>query len=135
MKNSRFAAVFGSGLVLVGSFLPIIHVPVYGSITLLETNVGGVTVLAAFIGVLMGALGFWIPMRIAAAVCFGTWLFFLSNVYLRLMGNRTQIRAITESLGGSFSIDYAVMFVIGIGVILMLINSQVTPIFGQKNTK
>jgi hypothetical protein len=107
---------------------------VYGSITLLETNVGGVTVISALIGAVMGALGLWRPLRIATAVPTGAYLFFLSNVFLRLSGNRAQISALTDKLGGSFSLQFG-LFVVGLGIILMLNNSKSAPLFAPKQSK
>jgi len=135
MANSRIEVLIGAGLVVFGSALPVLRVPVYGSITLLETNVGGVTVIAAVAGAVLGALGLWIPLRIAAGVSACTYVFFLSNVFVRLSGNRAQISALTDKLGGSFSLEYGIMFVIAVGVILMLNNSKIAPLIAPKKSK
>ncbi len=134
MANSRIGAVIGAGLVVFGSVLPVLRVPVYGSITLLETNVGGVTVIAAVAGALLGALGLWRPLRIATTVPTGAYIYFLSNVFLRLSGNRAQISALTDELGGSFSLQFG-LFVVGLGIILMINNSKTAPLIAPKQAK
>lgn len=134
MANSRMGALIGAGLVVFGSALPVLQAPVYGSITLLETNVGGITVLAAIGGAVLGLMGLWLLLRIAATVCFGAVGFFLVNYFSTLSGNRGQMRALEDGLGGSFSLQIGLL-VVGLGIILMFSNSKTAPLFAPKQSK
>ena len=134
MANSRIGAVIGAGLVAFGSALPVLQAPVYGSITLLETNVGGITALAAVGGAVVGLLGLWILLRIAAIFCAGAVGFFLLNYISTLSGNRGQMRALEDGLGGSFSLQFGLL-VVGLGIILMFSNSKTASLIGPKQTK
>jgi hypothetical protein len=134
VANSRIGALIGAGLVVFGSALPVLQAPVYGSITLLETNVGGVTVIAAVAGAVLGLLGLWPLLRIAAIVCFGAVGFFLLNYFSTLTGNRGQMRALEDGLGGSFSLQIGLL-VVGLGIILMLNNSKSAPLIAPKQAK
>ena len=134
MANSRIGALIGAGLVVFGSALPVLHAPVYGSITLLETNVGGITILAAIGGAVLGLLGLWLLLRIAAIICFGAVGFFLLNYFSTLSGNRGQMRALEDGLGGAFSLQFGLL-VVGLGIILMISNSKSAPLIAPKQSK
>ena len=134
MANSRIGAVIGAGLVVFGSALPVLQAPVYGGITLLETNVGGITVLAAIGGAVVGLLGLWILLRIAAITCAGAVGFFLLNYFSTLTGNRGQMRALEDGLGGAFSLQFGLL-VVGLGIILMISNSKTAPLIAPKQSK
>ncbi len=134
MANSRIGALIGAGLVVFGSALPVLQAPVYGSITLLETNVGGITILAAIGGAVLGLLGLWLLLRIAAIICFGAVGFFLLNYFSTLSGNRGQMRALEDGLGGAFSLQFGLL-VVWLGIILMISNSKSAPLIAPKQSK
>ena len=134
MANSRIGALIGAGLVVFGSVLPVLQAPVYGSITLLETNVGGITAIAAVAGAVLGLLGLWPLLRIATIICFGAVGFFVLNYVTSLSGNGAQLRALEDGLGGSFSLQIGLL-VIGLGIILMLNNSKSATLIAPKQAK
>lgn len=55
--GQRVGGVFGAVLVFFGALLPAISAPVYGGIPLLQTNIGGILVIATIIGAIAALLG------------------------------------------------------------------------------